>query len=466
MAKNYGSIWGVAHFSTPRLSFEEAFAGVDPEDNTIVDPQTGETVDYDEEYTALAVETAEIAQDIETVADTNEAMDQGETLAQIGDAIEQSGREATPEEAALIQTGVSNVLDKTGAPEEVVEEVTEQVATESASGSPVLSMEGFKDVLLRMWQATKEFVAGIIARIKDAWRRFWNSTAGVVKAAEKLAKRAEGLEANPEAKIEKWSGIFKLLANAETKSFSIEDAVKDISVLKKEAAECGKLAQEASNTIHGKLDKVFGSDQAELIEIVKDIAKDVTSRGKSSLTDKIKNFFRFSKKVEGTGTKFRFGGAFQAYVADTDYLEGDNKNEVAYINSIKVLNGVDTKALSEIKKEGFSEAPLTPAQVVSLVGDVKDVAKALDKFYNTDSKKAHEAVDKIRKAVDEKVKALGEEATDAQKHAAKVAQRLYYVPTQLFRGEMDRCMYVIRTAKAFLSLGGLCLSKAKKKEAK
>ena len=102
-------------------------------------------------------------------------MQQGETVAEIGESIAQREEGATPEEAALVQAGVAQTLDASDAPSEVVDEVTEGVATESY-GRITVSMEGFKDVLKRMWQATKEFVTRIVNAIKDTWRRFWNST--------------------------------------------------------------------------------------------------------------------------------------------------------------------------------------------------------------------------------------------------------------------------------------------------
>ena len=179
MARKFG-IWGGSTLSGVRVSFEEAVAN--PVEGMITDPQTGEDVSYDAEFASLVMESAEIAQDIEQVAETNEAVDTGETVADIGDSIAQREEGATPEEAALVQAGVAQTLDASDAPSEVVDEVTEGVATESY-GRIKVSMEGFKDVLKRMWQATKEFVTRIVNAIKDTWRRFLNSTSGVIKDA-------------------------------------------------------------------------------------------------------------------------------------------------------------------------------------------------------------------------------------------------------------------------------------------
>lgn len=183
MARTVG-IWVNQPKKTLALSLENAIEHA-PE-GFIEDQETGELVDYSEEFAALVLESAEIVEDTETVAETADAIDNGEVVAEIGDAIEQRG-EATPEEAALVQAGVANTLDATDAPEEVIEEVTEQVATESANG-PVISMEGFKETLKRMWEGLKAFVADLLARIATNWKRFFNTTAGIVKDAAKLAE--------------------------------------------------------------------------------------------------------------------------------------------------------------------------------------------------------------------------------------------------------------------------------------
>ena len=173
MARTVG-IWVNQPKKTLALSLENAIENA-PE-GFIEDQETGELVDYSEEFAALVLESAEIVEDTETVAETTDAIDNGEVVAEIGDAIEQRG-EATPEEAALVQAGVANTLDATDAPEEVIEEVTETVATESANG-PVISMEGFKETLKRMWEGLRAFVSDLLARIATNWKRFFNTTAG------------------------------------------------------------------------------------------------------------------------------------------------------------------------------------------------------------------------------------------------------------------------------------------------
>lgn len=446
MARNFG-IWVNQPKKTLALSLENAIDNA-PE-GFIEDQETGELVDYSEEFAALVLESAEIIEDAETVAEIADAIDNGEVVAEIGDAIEQRG-EATPEEAALVQAGVANTLDATDAPEEVIEEVTEQVATESASG-PVISMEGFKETLKRMWEGLKAFVADLLGRITSNWKRFFNTTAGIVKDATKLAEKLKDRKDGEDAQI-KWSSSFALLA-VEGKKFDAQEAVKAFGKLEAIAKGVGNGLTPAIETIKGGANQVTTKNGADLSKAVAGILATVIEKvgAKDALADNV-----FGKAYKGGSVKFAFGDFALAYGYNASLdQEGD---EAALINSFRVAS---TKAHKDFdaKPEKAEFAALTKAQIEDLVKEVKTVANALDKFYNTDSKKAHAATDALRKELDKQVEGAGEEVSAEQKHAYKVAQRLYNLPVQLLRGEVELSIYVIRVLKAFITLGNVSAAK-------
>lgn len=440
MARTVG-IWVNQPKKTLALSLENAIENA-PE-GFIEDQETGELVDYSEEFAALVLESAEIIEDAETVADTVDAIDNGEVVAEIGDAIEQRG-EATPEEAALVQAGVANTLDATDAPEEIVEEVTEQVATESANG-PVISMEGFKETLKRMWEALKAFVADLLGRIATNWKRFFNTTAGIVKDATKLAEKLKDRKDGEDAQI-KWSSSFALLA-VEGKKFDAQEAVKAFGKLENIAKGAGAgMAQAISAASDGVVD-INTSTSDKLGKVVADILAGMIAKSgaKSELADGV-----FGKAYKGGVAKYPFGDFALAYGYDASLnQEGD---EAALINSFRVTS---TKAHKDFdaKPEKAEFAALTKAQIEDLVKEVKSVANALDKFYNGGAKQIHKSIDALRGILDKTVAAVKDDISAEQKHSYKVAQRLYNVPVQLLRGEVELSIYVIRVLKAFITLG-------------
>lgn len=446
MARTVG-IWVNQPKKTLALSLENAIENA-PE-GFIKDQETGELVDYSEEFAALVLESAEIIEDAETVADTVDAIDNGEVVAEIGDAIEQRG-EATPEEAALVQAGVASTLDATDAPEEVVEEVTEQVATESANG-PVISMEGFKETLKRMWEALKAFVADLLGRIATNWKRFFNTTAGIVKDATKLAEKLKDRKDGEDAQI-KWSSSFALLA-VEGKKFDPQAAVKAFGKLETVAKGAGNGILAGIDVISDAASSIVDEPASKLGKAVADVLASVINKvgAKDTLADNV-----FGKAYKGATIKYPFGDFALAYGYNATLdQEGD---EAALINSFRVTS---TKAHKDFnaKPEKAEFAALTKAQIEDLVKEVKSVANALDKFYNNDSKKVHERVDALRKVFDKFIEATGESISAEQKHAYKVAQRLYNLPVQLLRGEVELSIYVIRVLKAFITLGNVSAAK-------
>lgn len=446
MARTVG-IWVNQPKKTLALSLENAIENA-PE-GFIEDQETGELVDYSEEFATLVLESAEIVEDVETVAETTDAIDNGEVVAEIGDAIEQRG-EATPEEAALVQAGVANTLDATDAPEEVIEEVTETVATESANG-PVISMEGFKETLKRMWEGLKAFVDDLLGRIASNWKRFFNTTAGIVKDAAKLAEKLKDRKDGEDAQI-KWASSFALLA-IDGKKFDAQEAVKAFGKLEAIAKGAGKGLGQAIESIKGGVSQVLTKTGADLGKAVAGILATVVEKSgaKSELADGV-----FGKAYKGGSVKFAFGDFALAYGYNATLdQEGD---EAALINSFRVAS---TKAHKDFdaKPEKAEFAALTKAQIEDLVKEVKSVANALDKFYNTDSKKAHADIDALRKELDKQFEGAGEEVSAEQKHAYKVAQRLYNLPVQLLRGEVELSIYVIRVLKAFITLGNVSAAK-------
>lgn len=446
MARTVG-IWANQPKKTLALSLENAIENA-PE-GFIEDQETGELVDYSEEFAQLVLESAEIAEDADTVAETAEAIDNGEVVAEIGDAIEQRG-DATPEEAALVQAGVASTLDATDAPEEVIEEATEQVATESANG-PVISMEGFKETLKRMWESLKAFVADLLSRIATNWKRFFNTTAGIAKDAAKLEAKLKDRKDDKDAQI-KWSSSFALLA-VDGHKFDAQEAVKAFGKLETIAKNAGNGAKNAIMALDNGPEAVVGKSGDALSKaVVSNLDAAISAVGaKETLADNV-----FGKAYKGATIKFPFGDFALAYGYNASLNQkGD---ETALINSFRVTS---TKAHKDFnaKPEKAEFAALTKSQIEDLVKQVKSIANALEGFYNGGHKKIQTGIDNLRKVLDKLTEAASDVTSAEEKHAHKVAQRLYNVPVQILRGEIELSIYVIRVLKAYITLGNASAAK-------
>lgn len=454
MAKVYG-LWGKEIASGLRLSIESAIDTGNGD--TVLDAMTGDEVSYNEEFAKLVMEAAEVEADVAALQRANAAVDTGENIADIADSIEQRPEGATPEEAALVQSGVAQTLDATGAPDEVVDEVAEQVATES-QGRIVLSTEGFKEILAGMWQRTREFVANIINNITNLWNRFFNSTAGVIKDAKAIQKSLGEYDATatPE-KLISWNSSFENLA-VDSKVFNTADALKTTATLKD---LCGKVGGNVTTSINeiislcGLLDK--NSTKGDVLDLCTSALKKLSGNQTSALDE-------IGKEYTGSKVSLRFGNKYLLTGYNKE-LEKEKGQEVSLLNSFKCkVAEADNKF--KAKPESFSDSALTVKQVETVCDDVIAAMEAMSKFYNEGSKKAKKEIDKLKDDISKSVDSVNESDDLNVKSVVKVIQRTYYLPTQILQGSVNVCVHYTKVAKAYLSLCRASLAKAKKAEKK
>lgn len=454
MAKVYG-LWGKEIASGLRLSIESAIDTGN--EDTVLDAMTGDEVSYNEEFAKLVMEAAEVEADVAALQRANAAVDTGENIADIADSIEQRPEGATPEEAALVQSGVAQTLDATGAPDEVVDEVAQQVATES-QGRIVLSTEGFKEILASMWQRTKEFVANIINNISNLWNRFFNSTAGVIKDAKAIQKSLGEYDATatPE-KLTSWNSSFENLA-VDSKVFNTADALKTTATFKE---LCGKVGSNVTSSINevitlcDKLNK--NSTKGDVLDVCTGALKQLAGNQTGALDE-------IGKEYTGSKVSLRFGNKYLFTGYNKEYAK-EKGQEVSLLNSLKCkVAEADNKF--KAKPESFSDNALTVKQVESVCDDVIDAMEAMSKFYNDGSKKAKKEIDKLKDDISDTVNRVNESDDLNVKSVVKVIQRTYYLPTQILQGSVSVCVHYTKVAKAYLSLCRASLAKAKKAEKK
>lgn len=450
MAKVHG-LWGKEFTSGLRLSIESAMDTGN--EDTVLDAMTGDEVSYNEEFAKLVMEAAEIEADVAALQRANTAVDTGENIADIADSIEQRPEGATPEEAALLQSGVAQTLDATGAPDEVVDEVTQQVATES-EGRIKLSTEGFKEILASMWQRTKEFVANIINNITNLWNRFFNSTAGVIKDAKAIQKDLSNYDAlvTPE-KLTSWNSSFENLS-VDSKMFSTAAALKETLTLKTLCGEVGGNVTTAINeviTLCGLLNK--NSTKGDVIDLCTGALKKLSGNKAATLEE-------LGKEYIGDRQSLRFGNKFLYTGYNKDYA-AEKGQEVSLLNSFKCkVSAPDAKV--KIKPESFNDNALTVKQVETVCDDVIAAMETLSKFYNEGSKKAKKEIDKLKDDISNAVNSIKESDDLNVKSVVKVIQRTYYLPTQILQGNVSVCVHYTKVAKAYLALCRASLAKNKK----
>lgn len=437
------SIWTTAVLKSRygSLSIESALADA-PEGDALVVNDEGGLEDTNLEFAKLVMEAAEVSADIDTVSDTVAAIDQGETIAAVGESIADREEGATPEEAALIQTGVAQTLDASDAPEEVQEEVADSVATESY-GRINVSMEGFRDVLKRMWEATKEFVLNIVDKIKNMFTRWWHSTAGVIKDAKALKKELEdGFEDPKEkGKLESWSGFMEDLAVKQNK-FSTSAALGATGHLVTGCKVIGSKFKKSINGLIGLPEKL-STDKGLNPSAIEGV---IFTEFDNANGGHIKQVL--GSKYAGRLILSDFGD-FAVYAGfNTEYSSGDEI--IQFISSCKVK--ADKYLGSSVRPKDFKDDALTKEQCISVCEDVVKAMENLDGFYNKDSKDMYKDVDAAKEKINKLVQSATEEGNSVVAHNLKAAQRVFVMAPQILRGAMSFSVHYIQTAKAYLAL--------------
>ena len=199
------SLWASAAGSAP--SYYRSIESMDVNED-IINPNTNEVVgEVDSELTELATEALSISNEVDEIQRTAGVAETGEVIANVASSV--SRRDATPEEAALVQAGAAQTAFAAGGTSSDVADVANQVASESY-GKFTVSAEGFVDTIKNLWRKLKEWVMNLIRKIKDTWNRFWNSTEALKKKAKKLLDLLKNKkDKKKDEHLEKWSGYFK-----------------------------------------------------------------------------------------------------------------------------------------------------------------------------------------------------------------------------------------------------------------
>lgn len=434
MIKN--SLWAAATGSS-QFSYRSIESYDVNED--IVNPVTNEVVgEADSEIAELAVESLSISQEMDEIQRTANVAEAGEVIADV--ATQVAGRDATPEEAALVQAGAAQTAIAAGATASDVVEVADQVASES-NGKFIVSNEGFVETIKNLWKKLKEWVMSLVNKIKQAWNRFWNSTESLKKKAKKLKDLLKNKkDAKKDDNLEKWSGYFR---NITTKGkFDPAESLKAFGGLGDEVKKTFSDIVDGIDTTKNGVKEISKSPEkidGQVTEVMKKV-----EGGDTVLADYLGNGFKGNKTVLSFGNK--------AYVIGSD--RNENLSKTAKINSF-TAKLVDDQKSFDPKPKDFKVGYLGKSQIESLADSVDGLAKALEDWYNKGSKDADKKIDELRKEIDKEVDSINEGADANVKEAARILQRFYTVPTQQLRLSMEVCTYAIRVGNDMLSFGFL-----------
>lgn len=454
-------IW--KHSSASSMSFgSSSLESIGP-DTDIVNPVTQEVVDENNADAELAAEVATLSMEVDEIQRATIAHDVGEAVASAAGAVQARGN-ATPEEAALIQAGAAQTVVATGGDVDTAEDVANAVATESYSGI-VISNEGFVEWLKKVWQGIKDFVARVIQGIKNAWNRFWNSTASMKKKAEKIKKSLEDDYKDEfedkDPKIESWSGWMTTLSSTKGIVFDEKNIIPRIKSYAKSAKDD------------------IGKDVKDVIKICQDGAKAISDKKTEELksddliklVEPIMNKGLFGSEPLGSRLGSGMTGKCHPMWFDNFCIASGHKekksdmapNEV--INSFKITGTKYHVTDFNPKKKDPKIAVLTKSQAIELCSAVIDLADGLDDWYNKGSKSADDDIQKFRKDIDELTSKVSEESGNGiVKNRLQSAQRLFIIPTQALRGSMDICVHMIKCGNAALSYASATKGKLKKKD--
>ena len=433
-------IWAVA--SGGASSFYRSIESYDVNED-IVNPNTKEVVgDVETEITEMAVESLAISNEVDEIQRTAAVAETGEVIADIATAV--ARRDATPEEAALVQAGAAQTAVAAGANPSDVADVANQVASESY-GKYTVSAEGFVETIKNLWQKLKDWVMGVIQKIKNAWNRFWNSTESLKKKAKKLLDLLKDKkDKKKEDNLEKWSGYFKNITVSEK-----FDPIESLKMLERDGKAIG---DEMTKGIKDGLDKILKGVE----EINKDVKKDaidefvsqllnnITNSGNENLSSYLGNDYKGSKLV------LPFGNM----VLVTGYNSNQNISESARLNSFTMRLVPNLKTFDP-KPKDLKVPYYSKDQIEKLANGVEAVAKSLDDWYNKGTVDAYKKVDEICKKIDDKIKDVSETADAETKDRMRIIQRFFVLPTQSLRASMESCTYMIRTCNDMLSYGFL-----------
>lgn len=413
----------------------------------IVNPVTNEIVgETDTEIADIAVETLSISQEVDEIQRVASVTEAGEVISDV--ATQVASRDATPEEAALVQAGAAQTAIAAGATASDVAEVADQVASES-NGKFIVSNESFVETIKNLWKKLKEWVVGLIQKIKNAWNRFWNSTESLKKKAKKLLDiLKDKKDEKKEDKLEKWSGYFRNLAT--NGKFDPKDSLA-------EAKKLGSYVNKAiDQMITGPIKDMAGAPKETFTAT--DIDKKVealmeTFTGGDNVSQWLGNGY------EGGVEKLPFGN--KAVVAGYDGSQ--NITNTAKINSYTVRLVDHQKSFDPRPKE-FKVDFFNKADVEDIAKSIDGLAKSLEDWYNKGSKDAEKKIEELRKNVDEKVNEINEGADAVLKEKVKVVQQMFRLPVQNLRCGMELCTYAIRVGNDMLSFGFLNAKNLKDKD--
>lgn len=392
-------------FFTPAL---EAHAGAFAQGNLSLEE---EQVMLDE----AAADQAEATQDLAEAERIIEVSDALEDLAVVADSVE----EATPAEAALVEiAGDMAVAGTDVAPEEVVPAmegyVGRKIATEGIRETAAAIWKSIQDFLKKIWEKIKGFFYKLFGTIPSLRRR--------LAALEKRADEAAGKSLGDTKKVKLTSGLASL---------SVAGKVpKNSSELNAGLKNLG----EAVNYVFGNLAEKTAKKGEEIAKIVADFEPSKAAEAVSEMVKVIGE--NASAKVPGAsgsdtkrfpGFKAEFGAALFGDVSlvKKNYVEtsGDKDTDLAKLDRIRRggvdLAPTDTKTPNLPSEVEF--APLSPAEVNAVVGDIEKILDQMEEYQRGSKSKAVEkakadlerASEKATKAFD----ALGK-SEDAGEKAA------------------------------------------------
>ena len=158
--------------------FEENIEEVIEDAGAPADPVAEEVASVEDE----SEELDNLADDIDETADVAESLEA--LVVTVESALADGG--LTAREAAFADAAMQQACRRLRVAAPVLPSLESFGGTSERAAATRISLEGFKDTLVKMWEAIKRAVRGMMAKLKDFW-------ASITSSANKLRKRATSL---------------------------------------------------------------------------------------------------------------------------------------------------------------------------------------------------------------------------------------------------------------------------------
>ena len=354
--------------------------------------------------------------------------------------------------AVMMQRAVNAYTSRLGFAKAPVASVESFGGVASRVSSTTVSMEGIKELVLKVWNWIKEQIQKMRIKLKDYWLKNY-------AAAPRLSKRAEALKAQAQkatgtAKETKFDlgGVLAQLhiAGKLPNIAAAYDKVK--AQAEKIFATTSKVTLDNAEKYAADIEKLTFKDDATFTTAIGQFKNDKTMHDIRSVGNPIKDDKRHSDSEEAFGGEELMGGV-RVFVSWKKYTQNDVKSVMGAIASLR--GGLESFTDKERDVSGSATvSTLSLSNIIgicdSVIGVADLVAKYAQGYVNRDKAK-----DLIIKAGDAFTKEVGtiEELSTANNAIARDIAAGFRAQAAMIDNPMTQFSgYILRTSAAALTV--------------